>query len=123
MPRLRHKKSVLLGVCPMGKFVFSHEDALFQKKRLFARLDELGVQYCNLDSVLPESDGLIREQAHTHRAIQYFREQGIDALFLPHCNFGTEGAAGMIARELALPTLLWGPRDGPPLPDGSRLRD
>jgi L-fucose isomerase-like protein len=42
---------------------------------------------------------------------------------MPHCNFGTEGAVGMIAKKLNVPTLLWGPRDEAPLPDGRRLRD
>ncbi|MCP4399292.1 MAG: fucose isomerase, partial [bacterium] len=46
-----------------------------------------------------------------------------DALFVPHCNFGTEGAVAIIAKELGVPVLLWGPRDEAPLPDGSRYRD
>jgi L-fucose isomerase-like protein len=54
---------------------------------------------------------------------RYFREKRIDALFVPHCNFGTEGAVGMIARNLGVPVLLWGPRDEAPLSDGSRHRD
>jgi L-fucose isomerase-like protein len=33
------------------------------------------------------------------------------------------GAAGIIARDAAVPTLLWGPRDAAPEKDGSRLRD
>lgn len=42
---------------------------------------------------------------------------------MPHCNFGTEGAVGMIGAKLKVPVLLWGPRDDSPLPDGTRLRD
>ena len=52
-----------------------------------------------------------------------FQERRIDALFIPHCNFGTEGAAAMIARQCGVPVLLWGPRDDAPLADGTRLRD
>jgi len=117
----KKRNNLLLGVCPIGKFVFSHEDALVQKKQIFAKLDEWSVHYCSLDTVL--SDGMVRDQKHVAPVVRYFREQGIDALFVPHCNFGTEGAVGMIARELGVPVLLWGPRDEAPGPDGSRLRD
>jgi L-fucose isomerase-like protein len=55
--------------------------------------------------------------------VDFFKEKRIDALFIPHCNFGTEGAAGMIAKKLGVPVLLWGPRDEAPLDDGSRFRD
>ena len=112
-----------LGLCPMGKFVFSHEDAIRQKRLIQNKLSELNIDYVDLDKTLPETDGLIREQQQCGTAVEYFRNEKIDALFLPHCNFGTEGAAGIIARDLAVPVLLWGPRDAAPQKDGSRLRD
>jgi len=111
----------LLGLAPIGKFVFSHEDAMRIKRELQQRLTAWGVRYVDLDGVIP--DGMVRSQAHVDPAVDYLKGQGIDALFLPHCNFGTEGAAGMIARKLNVPTLLWGPRDEAPLEDGKRLRD
>ena len=119
--RKRPKRSVRLGLCPIGKFVFSHEDALVQKGKVVEALRRLGADFCDLDGVLP--DGLVRDQKHVEPVVDYFRGQKIDALFIPHCNFGTEGAAGMIARLCGVPTLLWGPRDEAPLPDGTRLRD
>lgn len=117
----RGKIAPLLGVCPLGKFAFSHADAVRQKKIIFRKLDQWGVRYCDLDRVLP--DGLVRDQKHAGPVVDYFRRRQIDALFLPHCNFGTEGAAGLIARQLNVPVLVWGPRDEAPLADGSRLRD
>jgi L-fucose isomerase-like protein len=118
---MKRTKPVLLGLCPIGKFVFSHEDAIRLKRQIMERFDAWGVRYVHLDAVLP--DGLIRDQSHVAPAVRYFQDQRIDALFIPHCNFGTEGAAGMIAKECHVPTLLWGPRDEAPLPDGTRLRD
>lgn len=118
MSRMRQLK---LGVCPIGKFVFSHEDAMKLKQQLFDKLREWDVTFVDIDAVLP--DGMVRDQAHVEPVVRHFREQQVEALFLPHCNFGTEGAAGMIAHHLGLPTLLWGPRDEAPLPDGTRLRD
>ena len=115
------KKDITLGFCPIGKFVFSHEDALIQKGKLEKILDASGVRWTGLDRVLP--DGIVRRQEDVGPVVRHFKAEGIDALFLPHCNFGTEGAAGMIARDCGVPVLLWGPRDAAPQPDGTRLRD
>lgn len=115
---------VLLGLCPIGKFVFSHEDAIEQKKAIQARLKALDVDFVDLDDVLTQSDGIVRAQDDVDTVVEYFRAQGVDAVFLPHCNFGTEGAVGMIIKKLGLPALVWGPRDEGPNPiDGTRLRD
>lgn len=116
-----HTKKPLLAVCPIGKFVFSHTDAVRQKKALQKKLKAWGVNTVDLDGVL--EDGMIRQQSHVGPAVEHFRAKKADALFVPHCNFGTEGAVGMIARQLGLPTLLWGPRDEAPAADGTRLRD
>ena len=88
---------------------------------LFEKLQAWGVDYCCIDTVLP--DGMVRDQKDVDPMVGYFMTQNIDALFIPYCNFGTEGAAGMIAKGSCVPALLWGPRDEAPLPDGSRLRD
>lgn len=112
---------VKLGFCPIGKFVFSHEDALHYKALIEAKLREWQVDYVSIDGVLP--DGIVRDQSHVQPVVDHLKREGIDALFLPHCNFGTEGAAGMIGAKLGVPVLLWGPRDEAPLPDGRRLRD
>ncbi|MFB3881917.1 MAG: L-fucose/L-arabinose isomerase family protein [Armatimonadota bacterium] len=111
----------LLGLCPVGKFVFSNEDAVRHKQLLQSRLKQWGIPFADLEGVL--EDGLVKDQAHVAAAVAHLRKAGADCLFLPHCNFGTEGAVGMIAKKLGLPTLLWGPRDEAPLPDGRRLRD
>lgn len=118
MPR---EKTVKLGVCPIGKFVFSHEDAIVQKNKLLAKLHEFDVEVRDLDKVLP--DGIIRKNEDVEKTVRYFRENEIDAIFLPHCNFGTEAVVGLVAKQLNVPALLWAPRDEAPMADGSRLRD
>jgi len=111
----------LLGLVPIGKFVFSHADALVYKARIEARLRQLQVPFVNVDGVVP--DGVIRDQSHVDPVVNFLKQKGIDAVFMPHVNFGTEGACGMIGKKLGVPVLLWGPRDEAPLPDGTRLRD
>ncbi len=112
---------VKLGFCPIGKFVFSHEDALRYKAQIESKLREWGVSFVSLDGVLP--DGMVRDQGHVDPVVDHFKRAGVDAVFMPHCNFGTEGAVGMIGAKLGVPVLLWGPRDEAPLPDGTRYRD
>lgn len=111
----------LLGLCPIGKFVFSHDAALRCKRSLQEALRDWDVRVVDLEGVL--EDGIIRDQSHAAAASAHFRRLGVDGLFMPHCNFGTEGAVGVIARDTGVPVLLWGPRDEAPQPDGTRLRD
>ena len=114
-------KTPLMGLCPIGKFVFSNEDAVRHKKLLMDSLRKWQVDFVDLEGVL--EDGLVKDYAHVDTVVQHFDTANIDCLFVPHCNFGTEGAVGMIAKKLGVPVLLWGPRDDAPLPDGTRLRD
>jgi L-fucose isomerase-like protein len=118
---VKRAKQPLLGLCPIGKMLFSHEDAMRHKRRIEESLDRWGIRYVHLEEVLP--DGMVRDQSHVEPVVKYLTDQCIDGLFIPHCNFGTEGAAAMIARHCRVPVLLWGPRDDAPLPDGTRLRD
>ncbi len=111
----------ILGLCPIGKFVFSHTDAMRWKVELQAALRQWQIPFVDLDGVI--EDGMIRNQAQVAAAIAHFRKHDVTGLFMPHCNFGTEGAAGVIGRDVGVPLLLWGPRDEAPEPDGRRLRD
>ena len=111
----------LMGLVPIGKFVFSNEDAIRYKRLLQAKLTEWGVRYVDLEGLL--SDGLVKDQSHVGPVVEHMKKAGADCIFMPHCNFGTEGAVGMIAKKMGVPVLLWGPRDEAPLPDGRRLRD
>ncbi|MBS3761933.1 MAG: fucose isomerase [Planctomycetes bacterium] len=111
----------VLGLCPIGKFVFSHEDAMRYKQRIQEALEGWGVNYVDLERVI--EDGMVRDKSHAERAVKYFQQKSIDGLFMPHCNFGTERAVGIVGRDVEKPVLLWGPRDEAPEPDGTRLRD
>ena len=113
--------AVKLGLCPIGKFVFSHEDAMRYKGIVEGKLREWHIPHVNIDDAV--EDGMVRDVAHIEPVVRHLRAQGVDGVFMPHCNFGTESAVGLIGRDLGVPVLLWGPRDDYPLPDGTRLRD
>ena len=118
-----NKKQPLVGFCPIGKFrLFARRRAAFQGRDSPPARPLERILHVDLESVLP--DGIVRDQKHVDAVVRALSAtKRIDALFIPHCNFGTEGAAAMIAKKCGVPTLLWGPRDEAPLADGSRLRD
>ena len=118
---MKRTGTIKLGFCPIGKFVFSHEDALRYKVMVEEKLKAWRIPYVSIDGVI--KDGLVRDQSHVDAVVSHFKAEGVDGVFMPHCNFGTEGAVGMIGKKLAVPVLLWGPRDEAPLADGTRLRD
>src|SRR5699024_11458832 len=66
---------------------------------------------------------LFRSENDRLKIVEKFKAAGIDGLFLPHCNFGTEYECARLAKDLGVPVLLWGPLDERPEPNGVRLRD
>ncbi|MGN1052415.1 MAG: L-fucose/L-arabinose isomerase family protein [Candidatus Scatosoma sp.] len=56
-------------------------------------------------------EGLLYLDSDCDKVAEYFKEEKIDALFIINCNFGQENCAGLVAKKLNVPTLLWGPRD------------
>lgn len=115
------RKKLLLGLAPTRRFVFSAEDAARYKLLIEEKLKGWGVDFVNIDSV--NREGLLYERGHAAAAAELFKKAGVDAVFAPHVNFGTEEVVSRLARDVGKPLLLWGPRDEAPLPDGSRLRD
>lgn len=118
---MRQAKKLKLGLAPTRRVIFSVEESLKYKRLIEAKLREWDVELVNIDSV--NEEGLLFDRAHAAAALELFRREEVDALFIPHVNFGTEDATAKLARDLGKPTLLWGPRDEAPLPDGTRLRD
>ncbi len=80
---------LLLGLCPIGKFVFSNEDRVRQKRAIQEKLRLWQIpssiwRVCRRRA--REGSGPLR------RRVARFRQAGVERLFMPHCNFGTEGA-------------------------------
>jgi L-fucose isomerase-like protein len=112
---------ITLGFAPTRRSIFSAPDAIKYRGLTKARLAELGIDIVDIDDI--NREGLLYEAAEIPAIIAKFRAAGVDGIFTPHCNFGTEYAVAELAREMRLPVLLWGPRDEAPDSDGIRLRD
>lgn len=118
---VKKKNHVKLGFLPTRRNVFSKEEAGRMKSLIEQKLKAFGVDYVNLDSL--NGEGLIFNGLDADRAADIFIRAGVDAIFAPHCNFGTEDAVDKVAARVGKPLLVWGPQDDAPSPDGYRLRD
>ena len=109
-------RSVNLGVVPTRRDTFPDpRDAVRHKEEVMPVLmDKLSqihdVNIVTAEDLLP--DGLLCDQEQVERVYRRLREQEVDALFVPHMNFGYEEAVAQLAYKLQVPVLLWGPRDG-----------
>ena len=112
---------VKIGLASTRRGIFSKEDALKYKKLIQEKLSEMGVVYVDIEAI--NAEGLLHSESDVEKVVDKFKAEKVNAVFFPHCNFGSEDLVGKVANELRLPILLWGPRDEAPLADGSRLRD
>ncbi|MFA9455360.1 L-fucose/L-arabinose isomerase family protein [Halalkalibacter sp. AB-rgal2] len=116
-------ENLVLGFAPTRRFVFSKEDAYKYKELILQKMKsfDLPIEIVDLEGI--NEEGLLFNRSEESQIIKRFQDAKVDALFVPHCNFGTEDIVARIAKELGKPVLLWGPRDEAPLADGMRLRD
>ena len=110
-----------LGFAPTRRSIFSAPDAIKYGNLTRDRLKELDIDFVDITDI--NEEGLLYDDGDMQKVLAKFREEKVDGLFLPHCNFGTEYIVARLARELKVPVLLWGPLDERPDENGIRLRD
>ncbi len=120
----KYDTKITLGVAPTKRSFLSMEEAKRQKDRFMAVIRAIKpnvVQIVDIDDVC--ENGIMFKPTDTDNVINKLRAAEIDALFIPHCDFGEEQAAATVAAALKVPTLVWGPRDERPNTDEARGRD
>ncbi len=118
------KKEFALGFMPTRRSFFSKEDALKYKKLIHKEILDLVPKNVKIyDIEWLNDEGLLFDENDISKVVKYFLDKEVDAIFTPHCNFGTENAVAQVAKQVMKPLLLWGPRDEAPSADGIRLRD
>ena len=115
MPKIK------LGYAPTRRSIFSAPDAIKYRGLTKDRLNELGIDFVDIDDI--NAEGLLYDENDRLKILEKFKAEKIDGLFFPHCNFGTEYVCARLARDMNLPVLLWGPLDERPDENGVRLRD
>ncbi|MDD3904018.1 MAG: L-fucose/L-arabinose isomerase family protein [Sphaerochaeta sp.] len=113
--------TIKLGFAPTRRSIFSAPDAIKYRNITANRLKELNIEFIDITDI--NDEGLLYNDEDMQKIAQKFKDEKIDGLFLPHCNFGTEYVCARLAKELGVPVLLWGPLDERPERDGVRLRD
>jgi len=117
-------KKLKLGYAPTRRFVFSAEDAFKYKVLIKEKIESFGMDIDIVDLEGINEEGLLYDDnINADSLVDRFKKEGVDAVFFPHCNFGTEDTVARVGKALGKPVLLWGPRDESPLEDGMRLRD
>lgn len=116
------KKNVIkLAYCPTRRDVFSREEAMKFNEKIRAQMNEFDVEIVDLEGINEEK--LLYQDCDIPKIIDKFIANKVDAIFFPHCNFGSESRVAQVARALNVPVLLWGPRDDYPDNSGLRSRD
>lgn len=111
-------RKLVIGYAPTRRFDFpdpanAYENSLRIRKRIDEIMEKLGdVELVDL-SFLNE-EGLLYQACDSLKVAEYFKERKVDAIFVPHANFGNEEAVVKLCREFQLPILIWGPRDDAP---------
>ncbi len=113
--------TIKIGFAPTRRAIFSAPDAVKYAGLTREKLREMNVEFVDIDDI--NEEGLLYDDADRIKIAEKFKKEGVDGLFLPHANFGTEYECARLAKDLNVPVLLWGPRDERPEPDGMRLRD
>ena len=122
------KDKWILGVAPTRRDTrdFDLKYAWENKRKILEIVKETASEYERIEVVDLEwlnEEGLLIHPWESQRVAEVFTEKGVDALFLPHCNFGAEEAVALLGKKVGKPLLLWGPRDQMPPPDGPRQTD
>lgn len=112
---------IVLGYAPTRRSIFSAPDAVKYRGLTAERLNELEISFVDITDI--NKEGLLYDDKDIEPILEKFKSAGVDGLFVPHCNFGTEYVVARLAKKLGVPVLLWGPRDERPNENGVRLRD
>nr|WP_302142782.1 sugar isomerase [uncultured Schaedlerella sp.] len=111
-------RKLVLGYAPTRRFDFpepknAYENSVKIKKRVYDILKGMGdIEIIDLSFLNEEA--LLYQECDVERAAEEFTAKKVDALFIPHANFGCEEVVVKLCRKLKLPVLIWGPRDDAP---------
>lgn len=116
-----NKTKLKLGYCPTRRDVFSREEAMKFNEIIRGQMNDFDVEIIDLEGINEEK--LLYQDCDVPVVIDRFVSKKVDAIFFPHCNFGSENRVAQVAKALDVPVLIWGPRDDYPDREGLRSRD
>lgn len=123
------KKHLIIGVAPLRRTAWTHKpfnqpEAVKYKNSILdflKRYEESDVTFIDLEGIT--EDGLLSNIPDADRIADYFSAKKVDAVFVPHCNFGSEESLAHLCVKIGKPVLIWGPKDYVNPDDLYRYRD
>ncbi|MDR0655138.1 MAG: hypothetical protein LBG22_02390 [Treponema sp.] len=118
---------IVLGYIPIRRDFFPQPAAQAVRDQIRPRIEQIvsklyNVEMVNIDWLKNDKDpndwGLAWDYSDVPKIVDYMKGKKIDAVFMPHCNFGQEEVVGQLGRDLGVPILIWGPRDPRPGANG-----
>lgn len=100
---------------------FAHERKAAVEEKIRQIAEKFDVEVVTADFV--NEEGLMIFPSDARKVAEVFQEKKVDAVMVPHVNFGAEEAVALLGRLLKKPLLLWGPRDEKPPAYGPRQTD
>ena len=79
---------IKLGFAPTRRSIFSAPDAVKYADLTRQKLKAMHIDFEDITDI--SEDGLLHDDADRVRIVEKFKAAGIDGLFVPHTNFGTE---------------------------------
>ena len=115
-------RELRIGIIPTRREIFSMPEAKEQKQEILNKMRELekSLRFTGVYIEDINEEGLIMNYDEALTVRERMLNEKVDALFIPHCNFGQEEAIARVAKDLNVPVLIWGPRDAEP--DGLNMR-
>jgi len=106
-------KKCVIGVAPTRRDMFRRNRC----DEIMKRTGEIAKKYdVDLVTIAGLTDeGLLVSNGDAEKAAKHFIANDVDAVFVPHANFGQEEAVAKLCAAVKKPALLWGPRDPAPL--------
>lgn len=102
-------RKIKLGIVLTVRDTFPPRDMAPENAvRIRVRLENIFEKMPFVECVWAEhllEDGMVTGIEESGKVADFLREQKVDALFVPHANFGQEEAVGIIANALRVPDL------------------
>lgn len=96
------------GEFPDPAYAIANEKSI--RKNMMKILEQIGkVKLITIDWL--NEEGILVDPMDADSVSEKMQEEKVDALFIPHANFGSEEAVARLAKKLNVPVLLWGPLD------------
>lgn len=119
-----YKANVKIGVLPTRRGMLDLETATREKEKFMPVIRSIkaeNVTLVDIDDIC--TNGIIENEAFAPAVVDKFRKENVDAIFVPFCDFGEEGAVVDVVSKFHVPVLVWGARDEYPNTPQKRGRD